>query len=342
MSDFNHIHKSIDRALENAPRIDVDVLSEKWILFSDHHRGRRDGADDFLICEPAYKKALNYYHAEGYNLALLGDVEEFWENPFYMVINRYRELLQMEQRFFNDNRLYRLWGNHDDQWRYGAAISKHLGWLFPKIQIHEAIQLVVNSGRETLGQILLIHGHQGNLESDRYAWLSKIFVRYIWRNIQRIFKIPLTTPSNDLSLRSKHDRAMYNWAKSKENQILICGHTHQAVFQSKTQIDKLREELINCEREIEEGESDRKDLQEKRTSLKTKIEFLKSIETEFGEEQGVYEPRYFNTGCCSFADGDITGIELVDGRIMLVKWPGGGKQPKKILQSASLKRSFEK
>jgi hypothetical protein len=31
-------------------------------------------------------------------------------------------------------------------------------------------------------------------------------------------------------------------------------------------------------------------------------------------------PCYFNTGCCSFGDGDITGIELSDGRIKLIRW----------------------
>lgn len=31
-------------------------------------------------------------------------------------------------------------------------------------------------------------------------------------------------------------------------------------------------------------------------------------------------PSYFNTGCCRFEDGDITGIELAEGEIRLIKW----------------------
>src|SRR5215211_2783982 len=31
-------------------------------------------------------------------------------------------------------------------------------------------------------------------------------------------------------------------------------------------------------------------------------------------------PCFFNTGCCSFGDGDITGLELADGEIRLVRW----------------------
>ena len=32
-------------------------------------------------------------------------------------------------------------------------------------------------------------------------------------------------------------------------------------------------------------------------------------------------PCYFNTGCCSFGDGDVTGLEIGDGEIRLIRWP---------------------
>ena len=48
--------------------------------------------------------------------------------------------------------------------------------------------------------------------------------------------------------------------------------------------------------------------------------------------------RFFNTGCCCFSDGDITGIEIADGEIRLVRWPDDKKKPKpKILESESLR-----
>ena len=31
-------------------------------------------------------------------------------------------------------------------------------------------------------------------------------------------------------------------------------------------------------------------------------------------------PSYFNSGCCCFRDGDITGIEITHEKISLVKW----------------------
>jgi hypothetical protein len=40
-------------------------------------------------------------------------------------------------------------------------------------------------------------------------------------------------------------------------------------------------------------------------------------------------PSYFNTGCCSFGDGDVTGLEFAGGQVRLVRWldDGGGVAP---------------
>lgn len=50
------------------------------------------------------------------------------------------------------------------------------------------------------------------------------------------------------------------------------------------------------------------------------------------------KPCYFNTGCCCYLDGDITGLELADGEIRLVRWPDDFDQPPpKILATTPLK-----
>ena len=33
------------------------------------------------------------------------------------------------------------------------------------------------------------------------------------------------------------------------------------------------------------------------------------------------KPCYFNTGCCCFRDGDVTGLEIANREIRLVRWP---------------------
>ena len=41
----------------------------------------------------------------------------------------------------------------------------------------------------------------------------------------------------------------------------------------------------------------------------------------------IHPPCYFNTGCCSFGDGDVTCIEIVNGDIRLVRWPDDDDNP---------------
>jgi hypothetical protein len=52
----------------------------------------------------------------------------------------------------------------------------------------------------------------------------------------------------------------------------------------------------------------------------------------------VVPPCYFNTGCCSFGDGDVTGVEIADSEIRLVRWPDNDGLPApKVLARADLR-----
>ena len=52
-------------------------------------------------------------------------------------------------------------------------------------------------------------------------------------------------------------------------------------------------------------------------------------------------PCYFNTGCCCFPDGDITGIEIADGVMRLVRFPDDAERPRpRILEETSIKAIF--
>lgn len=300
----------MDRCYEHAERVPLDASNVRLVVFSDHHRGVRDGADDFLPCEPTYTKALQYYDSQGFELCLLGDVEEFWENSIFQVLNAYKDLVALEGRFHQRQALWRIWGNHDDEWRILSVLNKHLGRLLPRLKAHEALVLQFQ-GLETQKDILLVHGHQGTLDSDRFAWFSRVFVRYVWRNIQRLFKIPLNTPSKDLPKRTEHDRAMFHWASSNDC-ILISGHTHRPIFMSSSHMDKLRKRIEETP-EIHEKEA-----------LEVKMEEVRALDGE-SPELDVERPLYFNTGCCSFSDGDITGIELAENEIRLIKWSASTK-----------------
>jgi UDP-2,3-diacylglucosamine pyrophosphatase LpxH len=325
------IQKALDSAFEKGYRIPIGTEDARWIIFSDHHRGRKDGADDFAICEPTYLEALEYYDKEAFTLCLLGDVEELWENHILQILGPYKKVMTKEKDFYEDRRLYRIWGNHDDDWRFAAQIEKHLGWLFKRIPVYESIILELHEDL-SCRDILLVHGHQGTLNSDRFAGISRVFVRLIWRNVQRLFKIPLSTPANNIKLKSEHDQAMYHWANSKDR-VLICGHTHQPVFMSYTHADELRMKIKAIRSQLENAPS-----QALEEQLNETHELLETVLSAGGEPMMVESPKpfYFNSGCCSFSDGDITGIEIADKEIRLVKWCNGSFE-RKVLGRTELR-----
>lgn len=342
-----HVHRALDRVNKNSESRTVDIDTGKFIIFSDHHRGRRDGADDFLNNEVTYLKALDYYLQQGFTLILLGDVEEFWENPFKIVIKSYREVLEKESAFYQENRLIRIWGNHDEVWRAKSFLKKHLGDIFTGIEAYECIRLNFHDQQKAIGTMLLVHGHQGTAASERFAEISRFFVRYGWRYIQKWFNIPLSTPSTNIQLKSELDLDMFSWASAKSRLVLICGHTHQPVFMSFTHADFLTSKIVKLQHEINASlKNPMKDIALLEKEKSAAVTELRRIQKDYGGtnmkiEKGARKPCYFNTGCCSFSNGAITGIEIDHGKIRLVKWSPLQDYDRMILEESDLKRIFE-
>ncbi len=55
------------------------------------------------------------------------------------------------------------------------------------------------------------------------------------------------------------------------------------------------------------------------TRLQEEIAFRRQEYDHVSEDYLHLKPSYFNTGCCCFTDGDITGIEIEEGEIRLIK-----------------------
>jgi UDP-2,3-diacylglucosamine pyrophosphatase LpxH len=336
--------RAVQQEKDEGQRV-LDVNSAKLVIFSDHHKGKRDGADDFLICERAYNAALAYYDRFGYTLFVLGDVEELWEEWPETVLKAYSHTLELERKFHQDHRYLRFWGNHDDAWSHPDLVEQ---WLVPALgggtlKVYETLLLHVQDGEEELGRILLVHGHQGTFNSDRIAPLSKFATRYFWRPIQRFFKIRVNTPAKDFLLRYAHESIMYSWACEQQKLVLIAGHTHRPVFKSESQEEVARKSLQEAEEKLLKHPGNAK-LQQRIAELAAELEWIlaqnqlspKNIPiTEFKK------PSYFNTGCCAFLDGDVTGLEFIEGEIRLVRWPDDEGRPlPKVLATAKLKEVF--
>jgi len=336
-SDKDRVWQAMDDALQRALEHEreqgefiLDLAKTKYIIFSDHHKATRQGNDDFKASERAYNAALAYYFVMDYTLITLGDVEELWEERANPVINTYRHTLELEAKFSKLGRYMRFWGNHDDDWRYPARVRDALWPIYGAgLKVHEVMAMRVHNNGKLIGTLLLVHGHQGTLDSDDLRSVARPFVRRIWRPIQRITKIPSTTPATDWQLRRDHNAALYDWSARQNKLILIAGHTHRPIFQSQTHVAQIEIEIDKLRAQLETDQSN-KELKEKLGQTLSEFEWVLAQQKQQPQGHETVEqvkPSYFNTGCCCFPDGDVTGLEIVNGEIHLIRWPDGEGRP---------------
>lgn len=339
------LDQALARARSNEP-VTLDLARDRYIIFSDQHRGARNRADDFRWCERAYNAALAKYFTSGHVLVVLGDGEELWQERAGVVIHAYRHTLELEARFHQAGRYLRVWGNHDDAWSSEILVRLYLDPLYgePPLRVREWLHIRVLEGEEELGTLFLVHGHQGTGTSDRWSRLARIPVRYVWRNVQRATGRGWSTPATDWLLRARHNVALYSWAKRQPGLVLIAGHTHRPVFKSKSHAAQVQEDLDEAERRLAAAPDD-PELREAVGHRAAELEWVRTQDNQRSGPEGVTEmevPSYFNTGCCSFRNGHITGIEIAEGEIRLVRWPDDDNRPRaKILARASLREVLE-
>lgn len=298
-----------------------ELADLRLIILSDLHKGQRDGADDFWACEPAYLAALEHYWQDGFEIFLLGDVEELWENWPNPVIREYGGVLNQELLFAevaNPGRYVRFVGNHDDLWYDRREVQKHLAPYLAGQPVIEGLRMLVYEQGEELGELFFVHGHQGTPDSDRFARLSAWVVRYLWRPIQRAFNIPSNTPSTNYALRQKHELAMYGFAASRPGMVLFAGHTHHPVWEG-----------LSFEQAMQQVEVQGLAPQVDPAWVAEQVAQAVTLPGR--------KPSYFNSGCCAYSDGSITGIEIADGEIRLVRWAAAVQPARTLLFSAALR-----
>jgi hypothetical protein len=194
------------------------------------------------------------------------------------------------------------------------------------LKVREGLKLKLTRPGASDGVFILVHGHQGTADSDRWRWISRLFVRFVWRPIQRKSGYTGVTPARDYALRATHDRAMSAWAGAHPDKpVLIAGHTHRPVFWDSTPAaSKAADSQDGGAEQRADAEYERAQGRNKRTAY--------TLAT----------PCYFNTGCCCFGDGDVTALEIADGDIKLVRWPlDDGTPRRKILARRALDDVFD-
>jgi predicted phosphodiesterase len=307
--------------------IAFDAAKDKFIILSDQHKGGRDGADVFALAEKNYIAALEHYHQKNFFYINLGDSEELWENLFVTVKRHNEPTFHIEQKFLERKAFIKIFGNHDLYWDNDPLASFNLKQIYgQEVTIYEGAILKTRIEDKDL-EIYMTHGHQGDLQSDG-NWFSKWFVSDVWGPFESFLRINPNTPANNDQLKTVHNKMMYQWSSKRKNMLLITGHTHQPVFKSFTHIEKLYDEL-----ELARKGKDVAAINE----LKKQITSRESKGDKIPNFTG-YLDTYFNSGCCCFDDGDITGIELEDGYIRLIKWQYGAhkKSERVVLEESKL------
>jgi len=312
--------------------IPFDMNEARFVLLSDQHKGGKDAADDFRHTENNYLTALRHYFDEGFTYVNLGDCEELWESTPAVVIEKNKASLLEEARFLAAERYYRIFGNHDLEWKYAFPQALYLRPVFGnKLEVPEGYLLTTEYNGRTFS-FFLAHGHQGDQRSDGNAF-SMWFVAAIWTPIQRYLEISVDVISDSFDLVDKHNIMMYDWSATKQNLIFISGHTHKPVFASLDHIDRLNKKL-----DAARSANDPKEI----TAIEQELEKRKHEYAGKKFVKTMARPSYFNTGCCCFSDGDLTGIEIDRGVIRLVKWEAEGEKGRRIvLEESSLAYVFD-
>jgi predicted phosphodiesterase len=334
------VHNALSKLLEDISGqpgkkgliIDIDQSFHKnFIIFSDQHKGTKNGADDFAICEPNYLEALDYYHRNNYCFISLGDCEELWENKILGVKKYNTPSFEAEKKFVSIGAFVKVFGNHDTYWKNDPFAFLFLKWIYSQeVKIYDGLLLLKKvDGKEI--KIFLTHGHQGDGQSDGNKF-SAWFVSNIWAPLQSYLELNPNTPAYDDALKTIHNSMMYEWSAQYENMLLITGHTHQPAFASMTHLERLYKKLLLARAKKAESEI---------SEIETEIQKKKMEYKEVSADYLNLKPSYFNSGCCCYRDGDITGIEILRDEIMLVKWKQTeGKSKREVLEKATLSELF--
>jgi UDP-2,3-diacylglucosamine pyrophosphatase LpxH len=315
-------HRRFDELLEDNGEYTVTLEygdGQKYAVFSDLHMGDGTYGDNFKQNEATFKKALEYYREKEYTVILLGDIEEFHQFTLDKIRQRYQEIGNNKsiynklREFLQNNRLYRVFGNHDIEWAIYDPLAKEKQKAAP-----EAIKL--KKGEEV--HIMLTHGHQ----AEEYYEKDLHTVRFgttFYKLLEGLLRIESKSLLSEMP--NYKDKIYSQWTK-KSKKILICGHTHCPIIGSRfIDYNWIKKQHRECKRQLKK----QVDMEEKKHWEKRK-EWLNSklVDIENKRQKGFRFPKspsvslsnhYFNTGGGLFKDA-ITNLEIDGDLIRLRHW----------------------
>lgn len=229
--------RRLDKTFQKAFILPFSKTS-RFCLFSDCHRGNGTHNDNFLKNQHLYIHALQYYDQRRFTYIELGDGDELWENKDYKQIKEiHDDVFWQLSRFYRQNRLYMIYGNHDIIKKYPSFAQKKCARyycttrmsseeLFPNLTFYPGIILKDESSNKDL---YLTHGHQASLLNSTFWPLSCFLVRYLWKPLEQIGILDPTSAAKNYKSKEATERQLLSWAQYSGH-ILITGHTHRPVI----------------------------------------------------------------------------------------------------------------
>lgn len=226
----------LTEAYRGARVVPIDDDS-RYVIMSDCHRGDGSKSDEFLKNKNSYNAALDHYWDEGFTYVEAGDGDELWEFDQKHIIRANRAVWERQLKFHRAGRLIRMWGNHDMMLQDPAYVREHF-WRAedpgtrepaPFLDGLEPVEAVVFRVRGTGQEILLVHGHQGDLPNHQLWRFNRLMMRMFWKYTHRLGFHSPTSPVANSYKRHKVERNYVKWI-DKNRMALICGHTHREKF----------------------------------------------------------------------------------------------------------------
>lgn len=230
-------NRRLTEAYKNA-RVEYFDETSKYIFFSDVHRGNGSMSDEFARNRNIFHHALKYYYKNDFTYVEAGDGDELLEySDFKYTKNAHREVFDVIKDFFDQDRLIRLYGNHDLQLRnkkyveenYYTNYDEYNEVFFDFLKGLKPIEALVLRNLETGQEILTVHGHQGDAPNDQFAFFTKLSIRYFWKFLHGFGIRNPSSPVKNVTKRHKIEKNFNKWIK-RNKMALICGHTHRFKF----------------------------------------------------------------------------------------------------------------
>lgn len=232
--------RRLTEAYEKA-RVEEFDDNSKYVFMSDVHRGDGSLSDEFTRNRDIYLYALQHYYRNDYTYVEAGDGDEMLEySNFEHTKNAHPAVYDTIKKFFDEDRLVKIYGNHDIFLKYPSFVKKNYYMnydeynevFFDFLKGLEPVEALVLKHKQTGQEILTVHGHQGDAPNDQFWRLTMLSLKYFWRFLHAFGIRNPSSPVKNVSKRHKVEKNYNKWIE-KHKMMLICGHTHRFKYPKK-------------------------------------------------------------------------------------------------------------